>query len=401
MATLTGYDVMAGVHPETATLRNVLAFAGVRAPHTGQPYTEAMLLGVGGGLGAGYILWEFKEHNARVLVLGFRKDWQYPVRYMQTVCDRLNVRNSVLETAGRTAADRNLRDAFEAGQPAITWVDRAHLPYYQMPESMKGHTGHIVTVYGLEGETVRVADLGSVPLTVPADVFADGRARIGSYKNRVMLLHPDTSTPADLPAAILAGINDCVEHLSGSSDSFSLPTLRKWGRLIDDGKNAKGWRKVFADRIGLYSALRSIYEGVVLMGTGGDGLRGLYADFLTEAAPVIDKPALNEVAAAYRALAAQWVDLAMAALPDSVPPLAETRALLAERDRLLWAGGDAATEAMRPLTERLGALSREHNLRFPMPDADIDALFALLSGKLLAIYDAEVAAVRQLKAAVA
>ena len=400
MATLAGYEVTSGVHPETTTLRNALAYSGVRAPHTGHPYSEAMILGIGGGLGAGYILWEFKEHNAKVLVLGFRKDWQYPVRYMQTVCDRLNVRCSVLETSGRAAADKNLRDAIDHGQPAITWMDRAHLPYYQLPEAMKGHTGHIVTVYGLDADTVQVADLGSAPLTVPANVFADGRARIGSYKNRVMLVHGESAGPVDLPAAILAGIHDCAEHLSGPSDSFSLPTLRKWGRLIIDGKNAKGWRKVFADRVGLYSALKSIYEGVAIIGTGGDGLRGLYADFLAEAAPVIGKPALNDVTAAYRVLAAQWTDLAESALPDGVAPLAETRALLKQRDALLLAGGDAALAEMQPLTDQLSAMSRQYNRAFPMADADVDALFETLSGKLLAIYEAEVAAVKQLQAAV-
>ena len=37
-----------------------------------------MVLGVGGGLGAGYILWEFEAHHTPTLVLGFRNQWQYP-----------------------------------------------------------------------------------------------------------------------------------------------------------------------------------------------------------------------------------------------------------------------------------------------------------------------------------
>ena len=36
---------------------------GPARPHTGQPLSEAMVLGAGGGLGAGYILWEFKAHD--------------------------------------------------------------------------------------------------------------------------------------------------------------------------------------------------------------------------------------------------------------------------------------------------------------------------------------------------
>jgi hypothetical protein len=46
---LDGYEPRGGKHPETAALKNVLAYHGVTAPHTGQPFSEEMLLGVGEG----------------------------------------------------------------------------------------------------------------------------------------------------------------------------------------------------------------------------------------------------------------------------------------------------------------------------------------------------------------
>ncbi len=61
-----------GKHPNTAALKNVLAAQEVKAPHPNKPFGEAMLLGIGGGLGAGYILWEFKQHESAIIVLGFR-----------------------------------------------------------------------------------------------------------------------------------------------------------------------------------------------------------------------------------------------------------------------------------------------------------------------------------------
>src|SRR5687768_16362724 len=98
---VTNYVRFGGTNPETAALANAMACVGVTAPHTGQPYSEAMVFGVGGGLGAGYILWEFKEEeDRRVIVLGFIKDWQYPVRFMQTACERLGAKNLLLETGG-------------------------------------------------------------------------------------------------------------------------------------------------------------------------------------------------------------------------------------------------------------------------------------------------------------
>jgi hypothetical protein len=49
----TTYRLRDGLHPETATLANVLANQGVLSGLTGEPLTEATILGIGGGLGAG------------------------------------------------------------------------------------------------------------------------------------------------------------------------------------------------------------------------------------------------------------------------------------------------------------------------------------------------------------
>jgi hypothetical protein len=39
---LDGYKPLGGKHPETAALKNVLAYHGVTALHTGQPFSEAI-----------------------------------------------------------------------------------------------------------------------------------------------------------------------------------------------------------------------------------------------------------------------------------------------------------------------------------------------------------------------
>ncbi len=401
MTILANYKMIGGIHPETAALKNALAHAGVVAPHTGKPFSEAMILGIGGGLGIGYILWEFKAHNLKILVIAFRKDWQYPVRFMQAVCERLNVACSVLETTGKGTAAKQLHDALERGIAPIAWVDRAHMPYLQLREDLKGHMTHIVVVYGVDGENVLVDDLSAQPFTVPAEIFADGRNRIVSVKNRLLLVHADPLKPIDLPAAIMGGIQDAIEHLGGASDSFSLPAIRKWARLITDDKNAKGWRKVFADRIGLFSNLYSINEGIELSGTGGGAMRGLYADFLTEAAPIVNKPALNDAAERYRSLARQWSDLADTALPDDVPALRETKLLLRQKYDAMAAKGASALAELQPVSARLAALEMENNVAFPADDARVEALFETLGKKLTTIYEAEVKALDTLRAAVA
>ncbi|GAB4466915.1 MAG: hypothetical protein Kow00120_31100 [Anaerolineae bacterium] len=398
MTTIDTYTQFGGQHPETAALTNTLAALGLKAPHTDAPLTEAMLLGVGGGLGAGYILWEFKEHNNAVLVLGFRNNWQYPVKFYENLCNRLGVRVAFQETGGKKTAERNLLAALDRGIPAVAWVDRAHMPYLQLPDELMGWMSHIVSIHAIEDGHALVDDLATQPFSVPLEDLADARARIGSNKNRLLLVEtlPDA---LDLPATVRAGLADCAAHLSQKSDSFSLPTFRKWARLMTDTTNKKGWPVVFADRTSLYGALKSVYEGVKLGGANGGGLRGLYADFLDEAAAVLGAPPLQEVAAKYRMLAALWDDFAEASLPDDVEPLRQTKALLQQRNDLLMAKGDGARDATTPLVAELAALHTECSRAFPMNDAAVEALFAALQERMAAIYAAEVAALDALKAA--
>ena len=115
------YRLGGGVHPDTHAIAGVLANRGLLAPHTGEPLTEAVVLGAGGGLGAGYILWEFKAHDRRTLVFGFRNSWQYPDRWATRTCRRLGVPAAVHETGSPRKADEELRAAVGQGVPVIAW----------------------------------------------------------------------------------------------------------------------------------------------------------------------------------------------------------------------------------------------------------------------------------------
>lgn len=398
MPTVERYIQFGGKHAETASFTNVMAAQGILAPHTGKPFTEAMMLGIGGGLGAGYILWEFKAHHAKILVFGWQNRWQYTMQIYEKLSERLNLTPTFHEAGSPKAAAKILDEALVAGKPAVAWVDRAHMPYLQLPEALKAHIGHLISIYAVEDGVVWVDDLADKPFPVSVEIMAAGRGRISSYKNR--LLTVSSNGAPDLRAAIMSGIQDEIEHLSQPSDSFSLPTFRKWGKMMTDRKNAKGWHVVFRDRRGLYGALKSIYEGVELNSRGGGGLRGLYADFLDEAADVIGKPALHESAVLYRALAAQWSAFADSALPDYVGAFGETKTLLRQRHDLLMAkGGDSFSE-IQPLTARLDALYGEYHRAFPMSDGEIDTLFNTLGEQLLVLYKAETEALAALKTAV-
>src|SRR5215216_8087788 len=50
-----------GRHPDTAALTRLLAALGVTGPDGGRPLTEAMALGIAGGIGFAYFVFEYEE----------------------------------------------------------------------------------------------------------------------------------------------------------------------------------------------------------------------------------------------------------------------------------------------------------------------------------------------------
>ncbi len=395
---LDSYTQFGGVHPETATMTNVLANQGFVSPHNGQPFSEEMILGIAGGLGCGYILWEFKKYESAILVMGFQNRWNYTQEFMQNMADRLGVTAEFQSTGGKKTAQKNLEAALEAGKAPIAWIDQESLPYFHLRPMYNGCFGHFVTAFGLEDGQVWVDDRAKKPVQVEAEAFAKARARIGSYKNRLLLLESNGG-PLDLESAITSGINDCIEHLSRDSQSFAIPTYRKWARLMTDQKNKKGWPVVFKDGKGLYSTLRSLHEGIKLFGTKGGGLRQMYGEFLSEAAPILNNAALNDAADQYKALGDSWAVFADAVLPDAISPLGETRTLLAQKYALYNEHGGEGLEQVSELSNQLSDMEAELNSNLPLSDAETAALFSEIQEHLYGLYSAEKEALNTLQEA--
>jgi len=393
-----GYALRGGLHPDAAVVANVLANGGVTGPD-GTPLTEAMVFGVMGGLGAGYILWEFQHDDSRVVTLGFRSQAQYFDRGVRTALDRLGVPHQERTTSGARTAAGHLDAQLETGRPAIVWPDRHIIGYWQLPASLDGHGGHPVVVVGADHDLVHLDDRTHAVLTVSRDVLDRARDRVGSYRNTLVDLRPHAGpiAPDRLRSAVLDGIDQCLAQLRGSSTSFALPAWRKWSRLMTDTRNAKGWPSVFADRVGLCGALLSVWEGTSELGMDGGHLRGLYAAFLQEAAPLLRLDVDAATAELHRA-AQLWTRLGDVAIGDD-PALARLRDLTVTIRHALAADGDAgATEAHAAGLE-LWELRAAVDAECPLEDGDILARFAAMGGVLADIHDTEVRALDALTAA--
>lgn len=401
MTVITGYEQFGGVHPETATITNTLRYMGVKNPATGEPFSEAMLFGIAGGLGACYILWEFKEYSRPAIVFGWQHQFNYPVRYVENLCKRISVTSDFHETGGVKKARQTLDDALAGGNPAILWLERELLDYYNRDPDDTGWFSWVVTVCGYDAtaDSFTIDDTGSRPFTVPSASLTASRKRIPSFKNRLLLLSAPESI--DLPAAVTAGIQGNIDYLGSKSTSFALPTLRKWARMLTDTKNAKGWPTVFAGGKCLFSGLVSVYEGIVHEGSDGTALRGMYADFLTEAAAVVGSAALSDAAAEYRALGAKWHTLADMALDPAVEPLAAARDVLDRREAAIKTGGDDQADMIVGLGKEFEAMRPGADADFPCDQAWIDDLFSRMQAQISDIYAHENAALDVLREALA
>ena len=309
------YVLRGGIHPDTSALASALANRGISNPANGRPLSEAMILGVGGGLGAGYILWQWEKHNRTVLTIGFRNNLHYPDRWFRKTCERLGVPIEIHETSGDKRAAGHLESALASGLPAIAYISAADLPYWHLPSEQSGWWGYTIVVYGQQADRFLIDDRNLKPLSLPSQDLSAARGRISSYKNRLLVVDP-AAVELDNDAllqAVESGLADQVEHLSSKSDSFSLPAIAKWARMLTDERNPKGWGQVFVDGHGLVEALVTAYEGVNEVGILGGNLRSLYADFLKEAAKVTGRP-LGEAEGAYRKAAKSWHQFAAVCL---------------------------------------------------------------------------------------
>ncbi len=397
--TSSEYDLRGGSDPETSACANAFANRGIADPVSGRPISEALVLGVGGGLGAGYILWEFnatKGTDRKVVTLGFRNQWQYPDRWYAKVCERLGVAVQIHETSGTAKARDLLDQTLDDGIPAIAFVSVADLPYWHLPAEQSGWWGYPITVYGKEGDRYLVDDRNKGRLTIGADQLAAARSRISSYKNRLIVADAAASEldEEQLVTSVRTGLDEQLAHLSEKSASFSIPAFDKWAKMLSDTKNVKAWSNVFADGVGLVEALVSVGEQVDDRGLFGGTLRGRYAEFLDDAGKLLDTD-LSEASGAYRVAAERWLDVA--AVCRSVPAVDEA-SRLSQLRRDAVERGDSSDNAARAAAEGIAGVFDSAD---PISREEMADLFPRLAEAVRSAANAEREALEKLRIALA
>jgi hypothetical protein len=385
-----------GSVPATTALRVLAAHAGIRAPHTDEPYSEAMLFGIAGGVGAGVFSFVYEQADFASFFVAGRHNWQDDLAYLRDACERLGLTPVVEESGSAKAAESQLRKVL-ADAPCVAWVDMAHLPHRALPSAFSGAGYHVIVVYRIDDAsgTALIGDLADEPVTIPLDDLAKARARIKKQKNRLLSV-AGVAKPRELTWLVREGLKACHAGRPGIGGrvmvNFTLESFRVWGTRMHDSRDKESWERIFPRGGRLWSGLTSIYDGIELYGTGGGLCRPLFAEFLAEAAEATGVGALRSLGEQYAELGRRWSLLAEAALPDRVPCFREAKDLLGRRAELIVGEGGRDTESVRQAWKRRDELAAEAKREFPLDEQQCRELRAELQSQILGLYEAEVKA---------
>jgi hypothetical protein len=293
-----------------------------------------MVFGLGGGIGLRY---EGETSGASFPFCLMGRELE-----LETVlCRNLGIRAELVQTDDPQRGWELLREEIDRGRPALVWTDSSRLPYLREALSLHvENTRHALIVLGYDS-SAGVAYVADQYFKQPqaCDLGALAEARCSERfpgPNRHALWR--LSFPSRLPspeAAVRLGITRSVlgmtDRGSGGGDAAEpyggFDALDRVARRCESLESQGGGDE----------ARRWLRFWIRQAGTGGALFRSLEADFLAEAADLLDDPQLGRTARAYAELADGWVTLARElAKPDSVD-----------------------SEALRFALDAIGALERE------------------------------------------
>lgn len=393
------YIQYGGTHAETAAVRNVLTNAGIMAPHTGQPYSEEFLLGLGGGLGADYFVFQYGDLTS--LFIGTRCLWhQWDGAFIDRIVSRVGGSTHSIQSGAPGAAQKRLTTLLESGTPTCVWFDIGGAPYWGYGGYQ--YTPHMAVACGIDKDgAVELDDLAAQPWRVPMEQLTEARGMIRKLKNLILTIDPPTAPP-DPERAVIGGIRDCIAEMrSARMKNFGLTAIGKWAELVAHPKDKKGWPQAFPLGPNLYRALYYTHHWIEIHTAGGGAFRTMYAGFLSEAAELLGRADLAEAARAYRELGRMWSALAATAFPDSVAPFKRAKDLARHKLALIRTGGPDAVQRIGTAETELRRLADLCGADFPLSAGDALKLLESMQVSITDIHRAEGAALELLESIVA
>ena len=340
-------------HHDSALLAHLLAQAGVTAPHTGEPYSEAMLAGLAGGIGFMYALFEYQGWQPMLTVVA----QHHPQPWLPTALDHLGLPHTEQHSSKVTIAMTRLFAVLDGGRAVHCLVDRTGLAWHAGRPGI--HTDpYGVVVAGRDGGTLWLDDGGPAPRPMSEEDFAAAWSGYAKGRHHMRVIGDAAPVIVDLTEAVRTATRMTVAHLTGpvlghSFDvNFGFSGMARLADQVRDDRGKTGWARRFGTPELFALAMRRLHDCLEREHTAPGATRPLYAEFLDEAAPVLGGAAavaLREAANLFRESGALWARLASTAAEVSFPPDEEgRRSFLAELAGLV--------DAARRIEERAAAV---------------------------------------------
>src|SRR3954468_20751097 len=288
-------------HCGSGAFRDLLEFHGLS--WDGEPLSEGMVFGLGGGLGCFY--YELPEMDPPLYLVGRTGGLE------RGVCDHLTIGLDLRRTDDGDEAWGWLRDELDAGRPTMVNADIQQLDYLRVKLSNTMHD-IVVTGYDEDAGVALIADNDREEIQrCSLDSLARARGSHGfpgpsRHATWIMrfperLPEPRTAVEAALRQATV-NMREASEALAGIGPGSGLDHVERFA------EGYARWPELFGDRIEV--ALRGLWVFIVKAGTGGAMFRSLQAGFLRESAELLEDGAVAAAADVYDELAGKWLALA-------------------------------------------------------------------------------------------
>lgn len=362
MAGLEGYDAYGACAPTTGTISHALAYQGAIAPHTGQPYSEALLTGLSGGIAFGYFIFAYEGYDPQVNILTRNTFDAYG---WDAIARRIGL---VQDVANSTSADRareKLVGTLEEGRVPIVWADVFSFGYERSDfgDRMWGMMPVIVAAYEAGGRAL-LDDRARVPIEVDASTLDAARAKVKKEKARLVVI--DLPGEPDLEQAVRESIAQCIGVFTakpprGSANNFGFRAYDRWIAALRKPGSKDGWSKTMSPGRALFAGLTTAFTYALQFWEDDSRTadRAVYADFLEEAAEILGADELCGIADEFRASGRAWRELGERLLPEDVAVLRMARETLVHRHETFLASGNAQADEIERADDRLARLAGE------------------------------------------
>ncbi|MGL3805103.1 DUF4872 domain-containing protein [Paeniglutamicibacter sp. R2-26] len=361
-AELPEYPAPANVIQYDAALwHRVLTQSGVTHPLTKEPMSEALLAGLAGGIGFMVFTFAYEQTTTATVVTR-----AHPEPYTSNLLARCGAKVNERTTGSARLAADYLDAGLDAGRAVVVRASVAALPWVD-GDAVEESDAIDLVVVGEHGDDLLIDD-GSGALTpISPEDLAAARAKRKKDKHWQAWIPSRTGPDADaLAAAVREAVAQTTGRLLGTRElegipahfakNFGVAGMANWAERLRDTTTQKGWTRIFEDPERLESGLGQVLGFLTDTRFGGvGGLRGLYADFLTEASTLPGLEALAAHAADYAHLAQDWIVFTDLIDPE-IDPARRTEhfATLADQLEVIAQAEEAAATALARTVADMG-----------------------------------------------